>query len=280
MSKGHDHYYERSADGKRHPRQSTMHRKLSEGRPVYCFKSNIPHPMVIELLGMAGVDCLWLDTEHFATSAETMAGLVQAARGVDTDTVVRVPNGEYLLAAKMLDMGANGIMYPRVTEVEDVQRLVEATRYHPLGKRGADFGPAAGGYGLFDFQEATEWANEQVKIIIQVETPEAVDRVDDIAAVKGISMLFIGPGDLSFSLGRPCAPEAPHVVHAMEKTAAAARANGLAWGMPVLSPDHARHILELGGRFLAEGGDTTILARTIEEKKAVLAELAAAYGGF
>lgn len=262
------------------PRQSIMYRQLRAGRPVYCFKSNIPHPMVVEILGLAGADCLWLDTEHFATSAETMAGLVQAARGVDTDTMVRIPNGEYLLAAKMLDLGANGIMYPRVKHVDDVEQLVQATRYAPIGMRGADFGPAAAGYGLFDFEEAIAWANEQVQLMVQIETPEAVEKVDQIAAVKGISILFIGPGDLSFTLGKPCDPEAPHLVEAMQRTAAAARNNGLAWGMPVFSPAHARRILELGGRFLAQGGDTTLLAKTLQAKKTELAAEAEAYGGF
>lgn len=274
------HFYRRSSDGSWHPRQSRMHDRLSRGLPVYCFKSNIPHPMVIELLGMAGADCLWLDSEHFATTTETMALLVQAARGVDCDAVVRVPNGEYLLAAKMLDLGANGIMYPRVTKVEDVERLVQAARYPPLGLRGADFGPAAGGYGMFDFREAAALANEQVKLLIQIETPEAVERADELAAVPGVSMLFVGPGDLSFLMGKPCAPDAPHVVEAMEKTAAAAQRHGIAWGMPVLSPDHARHILELGGRFLAQGGETGAIARLVQERKAELAAVADPYGGF
>lgn len=277
MSSNQDAYFVKATDGKHHMRESTVYHKLRENKPVYCFKSNIPHTMIIELIGMVGVDCLWLDTEHFATTTETMAALVQAARGVDTDTMVRIPNGEYLLAAKMLDMGANGIMYPRVTYVEDVERLVQATRYRPLGARGADFGPAAGGYGLFDFDEATAWANEQVQLMIQIETPEAVEQVDAIAAVKGISILFIGPGDLSFTLGKQCQADAPHIVDAMERTAAAAKSNGLAWGMPVLSMEHGQHILELGGRFLAQGGDTTILAKAIAEKKEEMSNIMAPY---
>ena len=245
------------------PRRSRVYEKLQENRPVYCFKTNIPHPMIPELIGSTGVDCLWMDTEHFPTSVETMALLIQAARGVDCDAVIRVPNGEYRMAARMLDSGACGIMYPQVTDVADVERLVELTRYAPMGKRGADTGPAAAGYGRIGLQDAMAWANEQVSLLVQIETPEAVQSIDDIAAVPGISILFIGPGDLSVTLEKPCDPDAPHIIEVMEQTARAAAANGLHWGMPALSLDHAKHIMEMGGRFLAQGGDTTLLAKQI-----------------
>ena len=260
-------------------RQSIVHWRLSKDLPVYCFKSNIPHPMVPEMLGLAGAHCLWLDSEHLATTTETMARLVQAARGADTDAVVRVKNGEYGLAAKMLDNGANGIMYPQVRDPEDVARLVEHTRFAPLGRRGADFGIAAALYGLAPLDEVHRYQNEQVKLLIQIETPEAVDRADEIAAVPGISLLFIGPGDLSLTMDLPVDPEAPHILDAMARTAEAARKHGLHWGMPVMNRDHAARVLSMGGRFLAQGGDTTVLLKAVQNMRAEIAETAAPYGG-
>jgi 4-hydroxy-2-oxoheptanedioate aldolase len=275
-----DFYFRRSTEGKLQPRESILHRKLSADLPVYCFKANIPHPVIVEIVGMTGVDCIWLDTEHFPTSVETLALLVQIARGTNTDALVRVPNGEYLFAAKVLDMGANAVMYPQVTDPDDVRELVLRTRYRPMGMRGADFGPAAGGYGMFDFDEATTWANEQVKVMIQIETPQALERIDEIASIEGISLLFIGPGDLSFTIGKRCEPDAPHVVDAMERVAATAKRHGLPWGMPALSTGHARHVLELGGRFLMQGSDSTGLSKLVEQQRAELAEVASDFGGF
>ena len=260
-------------------RESIVHGRLLENLPIYCFKSNIPHPMIPELLALAGAHCLWLDCEHFATTTETLAVLVQAARGADTDTVVRVQNGEYGVAAKMLDNGANGIMYPQVRDPDDVARLVSRTRFAPLGRRGADFGPAAALYGLVPWADVQRYQNEQVKLLIQIETPEAIDRIDEIAAVPGISLLFIGPGDLSLALDLPVDPDAPHILNAMQQTAEAAQKYGLHWGMPVLNRDHAARILSLGGRFLAQGGDTTVLLRTVRQMRSEIAELADAYGG-
>ena len=260
-------------------RPSIVHQRLGKNLPVYCFKSNIPHPIVPEMLGLAGAHCLWLDSEHFATTTETMAGLVQAARGANTDAVVRVKNGEYGLAAKMLDNGANGIMYPQVRDSEDVARLVEHTRFAPLGRRGADFGPAVALYGLAPWEDIRRYQNEQVKLLIQIETPEALECIEEIAAVPGISLLFIGPGDLSITLGLPIDPEASHILDAMERTAEAAKKNDLHWGMPAMSRDHAARILSMGGRFLAQGGETSVLLKAVREMRAEMAEVAAPYGG-
>jgi 2-keto-3-deoxy-L-rhamnonate aldolase RhmA len=260
-------------------RQSIVHQRLAENLPVYCFKSNIPHPMVPEMIALAGAHCLWFDSEHLATTTETMTLLVQAARGANADTVVRVKNGEYGAAARMLDNGATGIMYPQVREPEDVARLVEQTRFAPVGRRGADFGIAAALWGMVPLAEVHRYQNEQVKLLIQIETPESVACIDEIASVPGISMLFIGPGDLSLTMGLPIDPEAPHILDVMQRTADAAQKHGLHWGMPALSLDHAARILSMGGRFLAQGGDTSVLLKAVKEMRAEMAEIAQTYGG-
>ncbi|MAE66094.1 MAG: hypothetical protein CMJ18_17625 [Phycisphaeraceae bacterium] len=260
-------------------RRSIVHERLAKSLPVYCFKSNIPHPMMPELLALGGVHCLWLDCEHFAATSETLSAQVQAARGADVDAVVRVPNGEYALAARMLDNGANGIMYPQVRDPEDVARLVDRTRFAPLGRRGADFGPAAALYGQVPWEDVRRYQNEQVKVLIQIETPEAVERIDEIAAVPGISLLFIGPGDLSITMGLPMDAAAPHVLDAMRRTAEAAQHHGLHWGMPVLDRSHAVRILSMGGRFLTQGGDTSVLLKAVQQLRAEIAEVSEPYGG-
>lgn len=260
-------------------RRSIMHKRLADNLPVYCFKSNIPHPMIPEMLGLAGIHCLWLDTEHLPTTSDTMTLLIQAARGADTDAVVRVKNGEYGMAARMLDNGANGIMYPQVRTPEDVARLVEFTRFKPLGRRGADYAIPASLYSLMPWDKFLSYQNEQVKLLIQVETPESVECINDIASVPGISLLFIGPGDYSITLGLPVDPEAPHILDVMERTANAAQKHGIHWGMPVMSKKHASRILSMGGRFLAQGGDTVVLLKAIKKMRIEIEEAADPYGG-
>ncbi len=260
-------------------RHSLIHHRLAKNLPIYCFKSNIPHPMVPELLALAGAHCLWLDMEHLSTTTETMAELIRAASGVDIDAVVRVQNGDYNMAAKMLDSGANGIMYPQVRDPEDVARLVRHTRYAPVGQRGADFGTAAALYGQASHEDVFAYQNEQVKLVVQIETPESVDRVDEIASVPGISVLFIGPGDLSITMGKPISSDAAHICHAMERTAEASEKYGLDWGMPVLNPEHAKRMLSMGGRFLAQGGDAGVLIKSVRGMRDEIAKIAEAYGG-
>ena len=260
-------------------RRSIMHERLSKNLPVYAFKSNIPHPMIPEMLGLAGIHALWLDSEHLPTTTETMARLIQAARGADTDAVIRVKNGEYGLAAKMLDNGANGIMYPQVREPEDVEKLIAQTRYAPTGRRGGDFAVPAALYSLMPWDDFIAYQNEQTKILIQIETPEAVECIDEIASVPGVSMLFVGPGDLSITMNLPIDSEAPHVINAMERTAEAARKYNLHWGMPIFNPAHAKRVLEMGGRFLAQGGDTPLLLRAIRQMRSEIAEQAEPFGG-
>lgn len=260
-------------------RRSLLHERLTANLPVYCFKSNIPHPIIPEMLGLTGIHCLWLDTEHLSTTSETMAALVQAARGADTDTVVRVRNGEYGMAARMLDSGANGIMYPQVKTPEDVAQLVEYTRFAPLGRRGADYAVPASLYSLMPWDRFLPYQNEQVKLLVQIETPQAVECINEIAGVPGISLLFIGPGDLSITLGLPLDPEAPHILDVMERTAKAAQEHGIHWGMPVLSRNHATRILSMGGRFLTQGGDVPVLLRAVKKMRSEIAEVADSYGG-
>ena len=260
-------------------RRSIVHQRLAKNLPVYCFKSNIPSPMMPEMLGLTGIHCLWLDTEHLSTNSETMTVLVQAARCADTDAVVRVKNGEYGMAARMLDNGANGIMYPQVKAPEDAAKLVEYTRFAPIGRRGADYAIPASLYSLMSWDDFSSYQNEQVQLIIQIETPEAVECVDDIASVPGISLLFIGPGDLSITMGLPVDPEAPHIRNAMERTAQAAKKHNIPWGMPVFNTDHAARVLSMGGRFLAYGSDSSVLLRAVKKMREEIAEVADSYGG-
>jgi len=205
--------------------------------------------------------------------------LAQAARGSDTDVLVRIPNGDYCGASLMFDLGVDAIMYPQVRDPADVARLVEATRFPPLGRRSIDSFVTATRYGQIPFDTYRAHTAEHSHLFIQIETPEALACIDKIAATPGISALFIGPGDLSLTLGKPNTADAAHIVDAMERTAAAAKQHGLAWGMPGLSMDHVRTMLAMGARFIAYGSDVTLLGQQVERMLDEVAAAAERYGG-
>jgi 4-hydroxy-2-oxoheptanedioate aldolase len=243
-------------------RLSLLRQRLAAGRATHMFKVNVPTPQMPELLGRRGFDCLWLDMEHLPTSPETMALLLQACRGVDADSVVRVPHGEVALAARMLDAGANAIMYPRCTTAEQVRELVAWTRFPPVGRRGSDPGTAVAHYGIRSLAEYLA-DGADIVLVVQIETAEAVANLEEIAAVPGIDVLFVGPGDLSVDLGIPFDRQHPELLKAVALTADAARRHGLHWGTTAGSPEHAGQLVAQGARLIGYMSETTLLGREL-----------------
>jgi len=259
-------------------RRSILHARLRDGKPIWCYKTNIPHPMMPELFGSRGVDCLWLDCEHFPSSTDAMFLLIQACRGSDTDSLVRVPNGQFALAAKMLDTGADAIMYPRCRDADEIRELIEWTCFPPIGRRGADTGVAAAGFSALSVDEHIRRATRHSTLAVQIETLEALEAVDAIAAVDGVDLLFLGPGDLSVAMGVECDPDQPALADAARRVAEAAAAHGLAWGMPAFTLDHVRRLLERGALLIAYASDTSTLAREIVETRKQFEALGVAFG--
>jgi len=246
-------------------RRSILRARLTARKPLWCYKSNIPHPMMPELLGSRGIDCLWLDCEHFPFSAETISVLMLSCRGSDTDSIIRIPNGQFALAAKMLDSGADAIMYPRCRSADEIRELIEWTHFPPIGRRGTDTGIAAAGYSSLSVSEHIERAKKRGVLAVQIETREALESVDEIATVAGIDILFVGPGDLSVALGVECDPDQPKLAEAIRRVANAADSAGLAWGMPAFTLEHAQRLMDAGALFISHNSDTTMLANAIDE---------------
>jgi 4-hydroxy-2-oxoheptanedioate aldolase len=242
---------------KHHP--SILRERLNLKQAIHCFKSNLPTIVAPQLLGGLGVDCLWFDQEHLPTDTLTMYSLIVAAHAVDTDAVVRVPNGSLSDAVRMLDAGADAIMYPRVKNAAEVAELIKVVRFAPIGDRGIDTMVFSNQFGSRSVDGFALHANEQNVIIVQIETGDALEDVETIAAVSGIDVLFIGTGDLARELGVKCDPQEPRLVAAQARIANAARANGLAWGTPAFSIEHAADLLAAGAQFIAHGSDTSML---------------------
>lgn len=158
----------------------------------------IPHPVAIEVTAASGIDFLCIDWEHSQISRERIEDLIRAADVHRVPAMVRVPGHAAEDIAAVLDAGAAGVLVPRVSTAEQARAAVQATRYPPLGARGVGPGRAAAyGYRIPDYLAK---ANEELLLAIQVETAEGLANITEIAAVDGVDLIFIGPGDLSVSI--------------------------------------------------------------------------------
>ena len=158
----------------------------------------IPHPVAIEVTAASGIDFLCIDWEHSQISRERIEDLIRSADVHRVPAMVRVPGHAAEDIAAVLDAGAAGVLVPRVSTAEQARAAVQATRYPPLGARGVGPGRAAAyGYRIPDYLAK---ANEELLLAIQVETAEGLANITEIAAVDGVDLIFIGPGDLSVSI--------------------------------------------------------------------------------
>ena len=158
----------------------------------------IPHPVAIEVTAASGIDFLCIDWEHSQISRERIEDLIRSADVHRVPAMVRVPGHAAEDIAAVLDAGAAGVLVPRVSTAEQARAAVQATRYPPLGARGVGPGRAAAyGYRIPDYLAK---ANDELLLAIQVETAEGLANITEIAAVDGVDLIFIGPGDLSVSI--------------------------------------------------------------------------------
>lgn len=233
----------------------------------------VNEPWLPEVIGRIGFDALWYDLEHQTGPDHAANGMALACRASGMDLMVRVRKSEYGSPMRLLEAGANGLMIPHIRSVEEARQWVEWCRFPPLGKRGFDGAGADADYMLASPLEHLRHGNEQVFLVFQIEDREALDCIDDIAAVEGFDVLFVGPGDLSISLGVPFQMNHASMQSAIDRVAAAAARHGKWWGIPAGSAAQAQQYLERGARFVARGSDHVVLVngfRTLFDELSVL----------
>jgi 4-hydroxy-2-oxoheptanedioate aldolase len=241
--------------------------KLRAGNVVRVVNmSRVRDPWLAEVIGWAGFDCIWFDMEHRAVGYDAIDPIALACRARNIDLMVRIRKTGYAEPMGVLEFGANGIMVPHCRSAEEARRYVEWTRFPPQGRRGFDGAGADACYALAEPLEYMRQANQQVFLTLQVEDREAVDRIDEIAAVEGFDLLFIGPADLSLSYGVPMQSNHELVQEAIRRVAKAAARAGKWWGMPVGSPDEAQRMIDLGARLIACGSDHMLLVNGFRDR--------------
>lgn len=216
-------------------------------------------PIVAEAVGTAGFDWGVLDMEHTPIDLMGLVHLLQAVGSTPMVPVVRVPWNDAVTVKRVLDAGAQTLLFPFVQDGDEAARAVAATRYPPEGVRGMAGMSRASRFGTTpDFLRT---ANRTIGVVLQLETPQAIARLEEIAAVPGVDALFVGPGDLSGAMGHAGQPTHPDVMAAMADAARRARAVGKPVGTVGGTPEVVARYREIGYDYVAIASDLGLLMR-------------------
>ncbi len=222
-----------------------------------------PTAMMPAHAAQAGFDALWLDTEHNAWERREIQRLLGLHHLAGIDCIVRTGSRNPTELYRLLEDGASGLMIPLVNSAAEARDLVRATKFAPLGQRGVDGAGLDNDFYLRGVEGYFTAANEETLLIVQIETPEAVAAIDEIAAVPGLDGLFIGPGDLSRRLDCVVDWAHPAMKNAQDRVATAATRNGIAWGRPARGSEDIRDLAAAGARLIAHGSDFSSVARML-----------------
>jgi 2-dehydro-3-deoxyglucarate aldolase/4-hydroxy-2-oxoheptanedioate aldolase len=222
-------------------------------------------PGMSAILANAGCRFVLYDMEHTGLGFETLKWLFASCRGLPIEPMVRVPRGEYTWIARALDLGARGVMIPMVESEEHAKAIVQACRYPPAGRRGAAFGFAQCDYLGGDVAEKIRRYHERTLVIAQIETERGLDQVEQIAAVDGIDVLWVGHFDLSNFMGIPARFDDPRFDKAMRKVAQVARHRGKAAGFMATDAAWIARARDMGFTMIAGGTDTGLLELALKQ---------------
>ena len=237
-----------------------MHNRLKEqlrrGEVTVGFEISLTSLDVVELTSQLNFDWLWFDTEHAPLDICAVQPLLQAIRGDEVTPIVRVAANDPVEIKKALDIGSHGLVVPLVNDARDAAAAVEATRYPPQGIRG--MGPRrAANYGLDPDYIAV--ANKELLVMVMIETREAIRNFDEILAVDGVDSYFIGPYDLSCSLGHLGEPNHPAVEATIDDLIQRGKKAGVPGGIVTENPELAQKRIDQGFQLLCLGTDLQLL---------------------
>jgi 4-hydroxy-2-oxoheptanedioate aldolase len=207
-------------------RPSRVLRELRAGQNATILKLNLSDPRIIELAGLAGASAVWLCNEHVPNDWLNLEHQVRASKLYDMDAIVRVSKGSYSEYLKPFECDASGIMVPHVTSAEEARHIVDTVRCRPLGSKALDGGNMDGFFCQAPLADYVHHCNTEKFVILQIESPEALERIEEIAAVPGYDMLMFGAGDYSHRIGKLGQATHPEVVAARRKVASTALKHG------------------------------------------------------
>jgi len=214
-------------------------------------------PVTAEALGFAGYDFVVLDMEHGPNDVPRILGLLQAVAGTPAAAVVRLQGNDMVTVKQLLDCGAQSLMFPYIQNADEARRAVAATRYPPQGVRGVAGMSRASRYGAVS--NYLNGAAAELCVVLQIETAEAVANLDEIAKVPGVDCIFVGPSDLSASLGHLGNTDHPDIQNALASAATACAREGIPSGILASSAARAADYLGYGYSWAAIGSDLGLM---------------------
>jgi 2-dehydro-3-deoxyglucarate aldolase/4-hydroxy-2-oxoheptanedioate aldolase len=255
--------------------RDTIRRRILAGETLFGAWTDVASPLAAEITASAGYDWCVIDMEHGSVSEADVLALLLAVEAGGAAALVRPPSGERLRIGRALDLGAAGVVVPQLHSAAEAAEAVTFLRYPPAGRRGVALRTRGGRLGTLGHTEI-QAVNELLVGVVQIESPGALRDVDAIAATDGVDVLFVGPADLSHSLGIPGQFSSPTYTDALDAVVAACRRHGKSPG--ILLYDHAAFgpHLERGFRFVGVGSESHFVA---EGAKAALAAATAGAAG-
>lgn len=237
--------------------------RFARGEAALGLWSSTASPVVAEILAGAGADWLLFDMEHSHAELGAVLAQLQGAKGTGTVVLVRPPSHDAQTIKRLLDLGADNLLIPRVDDVRQAQLIVEATRYPPHGSRGVAGSNRGADYGRD--RSYLKDANDRVCLILQIESASGVRNAKQIALAEGVDALFVGPADLSADLGRLGEPNHPEVQEAISSVVQSCKAAGKPVGVFGASPEDAAERLSQGFDFVSVASDVRLLVHGAQQ---------------
>lgn len=206
-----------------------------------------------------GYDVLWFDFEHCGLTVEDLEVGTLAARSRGLETFVRIPPTDYALVTRCMEAGGGGVMAAQISTAEQAEQFVRWSKFYPRGVRGLNSGGFDADFGMVPLAKYCEQANRDSFIAIQIETLGAVEEADGIAAIDGVDVLFVGPADLSQSLGVTGEFFHPKCLAAIDRVAAACKKHGKNWAAVCVNLEHADMLVSKGCKMLSPASDVKIV---------------------
>jgi 2-keto-3-deoxy-L-rhamnonate aldolase RhmA len=250
---------------------------VRSGRRMIGTFMNMGSPFAAEACAIAGFDWLLVDLEHGGRGEDALLPQILAAAAHDVPVIVRVETTDRIRSGRVLDLGANGVMFPRVSSREEAAAAASNLRYPPEGWRGVATFNRSCGFGAHP--EALESAGESIVCLVQIETLGALQDLKGIAAVPGVDVLFVGPRDLTQALGCPGDTSSPLFLEALEEVVSVAADAGISAGILLSRPEDVETYSERGFRFIGVGSDSSLLVSSAKMAAAAAARRRAEAAG-
>lgn len=251
-------------------RKSRVLEKIRNGEVARICALGSYLPYFPSLAARAGYDGVWVDGEHKPFNPREAQALIGFHHIADIDCLWRPPTREKAALYRFLEDGASGLIIPHVESVEEARSLINAVRFPPLGNRGLDGAAFDTGYGAAGGPDYPAEANRETVLFLQIETPQALEQVEEIAALDGVDGIFFGPGDMAFRLGcRPAAKD-PQMAQIHQRIAKAVSRSGKTWGRPAVAGEDLEAIVDAGAGFVVLGSEMQFIRASLAQGQEAL----------